>query len=52
MRPRHDGYIAFQGKASALLRQAFEDGAPADGVLEACRPSMQAIAKRWRKVGK
>ena len=33
VRPRHDGYIAFQGKASALLRDAFETGAAATGVL-------------------
>ncbi|SOC35921.1 carbohydrate ABC transporter substrate-binding protein (CUT1 family) [Rhizobium subbaraonis] len=34
VRPRHDGYIAFQGQASALLRQAFEEGAPAGGALD------------------
>lgn len=33
VRPRHDGYIAFQGKASALLREAFETRAAASGVL-------------------
>jgi multiple sugar transport system substrate-binding protein len=47
VRPRHDGYIAFQGKASALLRQAFEDKAPADGVLE----SLQALYASHRKAG-
>lgn len=34
VRPRHDGYIAFQGRASALLRQAFEEGAAAESVLD------------------
>lgn len=33
VRPRHDGYIAFQTKASALLRDAFETNAAAAGVL-------------------
>jgi len=33
VRPRHDGYIAFQGKASALLGQAFDERRPADAVL-------------------
>lgn len=47
VRPRHDGYIAFQGKASALLRQAFEDKAPADGVLEI----LQALYASHRKAG-
>ena len=32
VRPRHSGYIAFQGKASALLREAFEQGRPAAAV--------------------
>jgi multiple sugar transport system substrate-binding protein len=34
VRPRHNGYIAFQGKASALLREAFLENAPARGVLD------------------
>lgn len=33
VRPRHDGYIAFQGKASALLRDAFEARALVPDVL-------------------
>lgn len=33
VRPRHDGYIAFQGKASALLRQAFKTRAAATDTL-------------------
>ncbi|MDP9588680.1 UNVERIFIED_ORG: multiple sugar transport system substrate-binding protein [Shinella zoogloeoides] len=33
VRPRHDGYIAFQSKASALLRDSFETKAAAAGAL-------------------
>ena len=33
IRPRHDGYIAFQSRASALLRQAFDTNAPAPEVV-------------------
>jgi len=33
VRPRHDGYIAFQGKASALLGAAFDERRSADVVL-------------------
>jgi multiple sugar transport system substrate-binding protein len=33
LRLRHDGYIAFQSKASALLRDAFETKAAAVSVL-------------------
>jgi multiple sugar transport system substrate-binding protein len=33
VRPRHDGYIAFQGKASALLGAAFDERRPAVDVL-------------------
>lgn len=33
VRPRHDGYIAFQSKASALLRDAFETNTAAASVL-------------------
>lgn len=33
VRPRHDGYIAFQGKASAFLRTAFDERIPAPSVL-------------------
>ncbi|PRD44744.1 hypothetical protein C5748_04935 [Phyllobacterium phragmitis] len=35
VRPRHDGYIAFQSKASALLRQAFGARAKAKDTLSA-----------------
>lgn len=34
VRPRHNGYIAFQGAASAMLREAFIEKAPAAGVLD------------------
>lgn len=33
VRPRHDGYIAFQGKASALLGAAFDEKRSASDVL-------------------
>ncbi|MFD2650815.1 ABC transporter substrate-binding protein [Brucella rhizosphaerae] len=33
VRPRHDGYIAFQGKASALLRAAFDEQRAATDLL-------------------
>ncbi|ASV83061.1 bacterial extracellular solute-binding family protein [Ochrobactrum quorumnocens] len=33
VRPRHNGYIAFQGKASALLGAAFDERRPAIDVL-------------------
>ena len=33
VRPRHDGYITFQGKASALLGAAFDERRPASDVL-------------------
>lgn len=33
MRPRHNGYIAFQSRASALLRESFLEKAPARGVI-------------------
>ncbi len=33
VRPRHDGYIAFQGKASALLGTAFDERRSASDVL-------------------
>jgi multiple sugar transport system substrate-binding protein len=47
VRPRHDGYIAFQGKASALLRDAFETGAAAAGVL----PRLQDLYRAHRRPG-
>lgn len=34
VRPRHAGYIGFQTAASAELRAAFENGTPADDVLD------------------
>ncbi|MDL2398238.1 carbohydrate ABC transporter substrate-binding protein [Rhizobium mayense] len=34
VRPRHNGYIAFQTRASALLRRAFDTRAPAQGVID------------------
>ncbi|MBP1884151.1 ABC transporter substrate-binding protein [Sinorhizobium mexicanum] len=42
VRPRHHGYIAFQGKASALLRDAFEARAEASGVLARLQELYQA----------
>ncbi|MDX0802924.1 carbohydrate ABC transporter substrate-binding protein [Sinorhizobium medicae] len=33
VRPRHNGYIAFQSRASALLRESFLENAPARGVI-------------------
>ncbi|MBB3977638.1 multiple sugar transport system substrate-binding protein [Rhizobium azooxidifex] len=47
VRPRHDGYIAFQGKASALLRHAFEERAAADRVLD----DLQALYASHRSAG-
>lgn len=47
VRPRHDGYIAFQTKASALLRQAFDDKAAPGGVIEA----LQKIYAEHRRHG-
>jgi multiple sugar transport system substrate-binding protein len=34
VRPRHAGYIQFQGAASALLRDAFSQGIPAAALLD------------------
>lgn len=47
VRPRHDGYIEFQGKASALLRQSFDDGAAAAGVLN----QLQDLYRQHRLAG-
>lgn len=47
VRPRHDGYIAFQGKASALLRDAFDNGRKAADVL----PALQQLYRQHRKAG-
>lgn len=45
VRPRHDGYIAFQGAASDLLREAFAAGRSAQAV---CR-DLQDLYHRSRK---
>jgi len=42
VRPRHDGYIAFQSKASALLRDAFEARLDASSVLNRLQDLYQA----------
>jgi len=47
VRPRHDGYIAFQTGASALLRDAFETRAEASGVLA----RMQDLYRAHRRAG-
>lgn len=47
VRPRHDGYIAFQSKASSLLRDAFEAGANASGVLN----HLQELYHAHRRAG-
>lgn len=47
VRPRHDGYIAFQTKASALLRDAFEARGEAAGVLA----RLQDLYRTHRRAG-
>ncbi|MDX3926429.1 MAG: extracellular solute-binding protein [Shinella sp.] len=47
VRPRHNGYIAFQTKASAMLRQALEARAPADAVLD----GLQHLYSEHRRAG-
>ena len=47
IRPRHAGYIAFQGKASALLREAFERNAAADVVVQ----NLQSLYRASRPRG-
>jgi multiple sugar transport system substrate-binding protein len=47
VRPRHDGYIAFQGKASALLRDAFDHSRSAAEVL----PALQDLYSAHRQAG-
>jgi multiple sugar transport system substrate-binding protein len=47
VRPRHSGYIAFQAKASALLREAFEQGRPAAAVVE----DIQSLYRASRRNG-
>jgi multiple sugar transport system substrate-binding protein len=44
VRPRHSGYIAFQGMASALLRQAINERRPAGAVLD----GLQALYRASR----
>jgi len=44
VRPRHDGYVAFQGKASALLRAAFDEHRPASAVLNELQ-SLYAVSR-------
>ncbi|OJU03052.1 MAG: hypothetical protein BGN83_02185 [Rhizobium sp. 63-7] len=47
VRPRHNGYIAFQGAASALLRQAFDERTAAEAVLD----RLQALYTDHRGAG-
>lgn len=47
VRPRHSGYIAFQARASALLREAFAQGRNPDTTLEA----LQALYAASRAPG-
>lgn len=42
IRPRHEGYIALQSRASAHLREAFEAGAPAPRVARELREMFEA----------
>jgi multiple sugar transport system substrate-binding protein len=42
LRPRHDGYIAFQGRAAALIRTALQDGTDAAPVLDRLRTKWRA----------
>lgn len=42
IRPRHDGYIAFQSRASAYLREAFEANTPAASAAAALRGMFEA----------
>lgn len=44
VRPRHNGYIAFQSEASAFLREAFDTDAETDKALE----GLQALYQRHR----
>jgi multiple sugar transport system substrate-binding protein len=47
VRPRHNGYIAFQTRASALLRQAFDTRAPAQAIID----ELQTIYRQHRVAG-
>ena len=47
VRPRHNGYIAFQGAASAVLRQAFDERTAAEAVLD----RLQALYTDHRGAG-
>lgn len=42
IRPRHDGYIAFQSRASAYLRDVFEARSPAARAAQALRAMFEA----------
>ncbi|EAQ01636.1 putative integral membrane protein [Pseudooceanicola batsensis HTCC2597] len=42
IRPRHDGYIAFQTRASAYLREAFEARTPAPDAIRGLRAMFEA----------
>lgn len=47
IRPRHDGYIAFQTRGSALLRDAFAAGGPASGTIRDLREMFEgSLPKR------
>jgi multiple sugar transport system substrate-binding protein len=45
VRPRHAGYIGFQGKASSLLREAFTERRPASMILD----DLQALYRASRR---
>ena len=47
VRPRHSGYIEVQGKASALLREGFEQGRSAAAVVE----DIQTLYRASRRKG-
>ena len=47
VRPRHNGYIAFQTRATALLRHAFDTRAPAQGIID----ELQTIYRQHRVAG-
>lgn len=47
VRPRHGGYIAFQGKASAHLRDALEQGRKASAIVA----DIQALYRASRRAG-
>ncbi len=47
VRPRHCGYIAFQGRASAVLRDALEEGRTASAIVA----DIQALYRASRRAG-